>query len=292
MLKKWIYLMILSLSLCLFQGVGISEEQSAQRELRIGISAMISPKETFSCYVDLVQYIGKRLGLTTRLIQRKTYVEMNALLEEKGVDAAFVCSGPYVTGHKKFGLEILAVPQVAGQTLYYAYIIVHKKSPIKDFSQLYQKTFAFTDPQSNTGKLVPTYMLAKTKHTPESYFKNFIYTYSHDNSIKAVAEKIVDGASVDSLIYDYIKAKYPRGNIAQTKIIAKSEGFGIPPVAVNSDLEPNLKKQLKGALLNMHKDEEGKKILSGIMIERFVEADDSLYDSVRKMEEWLEGVKI
>lgn len=286
MFKKWI--LFLLLSFLLFQAKGISQEESPQKEIKIGVSAMISPYETFSYYINLVDYIGEKLGLPSRIIQRKTYAEINELVEQKRVDAAFVCSGPYITGHKKFGLEILAVPQVGGQILYYAYIIVHKNSPIKNFSQLRQKSFAFTDPNSNTGKLVPTYMLAKMNETPESYFKNFIYTYSHDNSIKAVAEKTVDGASVDSLIYDYIKAKYPSFDIAQTKIIEKSEGFGIPPFVVHPDLAPNLKTKLKGILLNMHNDEEGKKILSGIKIERFVEVNDSLYDSVRKMGGWLE----
>lgn len=263
-----------------------AQEPLPQEEIRIGVSAMISPYETFSYYIDLVDYIGEKLGVSAKLIQRKTYEEMNELLETKRVEAAFICSGPYVAGHKKFGLEILAAPQVAGRILYYAYIIVHKDSPIENFSQLRQKTFAFTDPNSNTGKLVPTYMLAKMNETPESFFKNFIYTYSHDNSIKAVADRVVDGVSVDSLIYDYIKAKYP-SSVAATKIIEKSQGFGIPPFAAHPDLEPALKTKLKQILLNMHQDEKGKKILSGIMIERFVEVDDSRYDSVRNMEEWL-----
>jgi phosphonate transport system substrate-binding protein len=131
-------------------------------------------------------------------------------------------------------------------------------------------------------------MLAKINETPEGYFKNFIYTYSHDNSIKAVANKEVDGASVDSLIYDYVKAVNPKSYISATKIIAKSEGFGIPPFAGSPGLDPALKAKLKDVLLNMHKDEEGKKILDGIKIECFGEAEDSLYDSVRDMQEWLE----
>lgn len=284
MFKKQIFLILFFAALFL-QDAALAKERSAQKTIRIGVSAVISPKESFLYYIDLVDYIAGKLGLRGELIMRKTYSEMNELLEQKRVDAAFVCSGPYVEGHKKFGLEILAAPLVSAETFYYGYIIVHKNSPIKSFTQLRQKTFAFTDPDSNTGKLVITYRLAKMNETPESYFKNFIYTFSHDNSIKAVATNTVDGASVDSLIYDYLKDKYPDSFTASTKIIEKSEHFAIPPFAAHPDLEPDLKQRLKQILLNMDADPKGRGILSGINIERFVEVDDKLYDSIRKMQE-------
>ncbi len=261
-------------------------EPSQKKQLRIGGGAMISPKETFNYYIEMVDYIGEKLGLPATLVMRKTYKEMNDLVERKDVDAAFVCSGPYVYGHDKFGMELLAAPQVSGKSVYYSYIIVHKNSRINKFSQLKGKTFAFTDPDSNSGKLSPTYKLTTMGYTPESYFKSFIYTYSHDNSIKEVARKTVDGAAVDSLIYDYIKAKYPDSDVYSTKVIEKSEGYGIPPFVCHPDLDPGLKARLKEIILNMHKDEKGKRILNGIMIERFVEADDSLYETVRKMLHW------
>lgn len=290
MVKKQIYL-VLFISLFFFSGMrGFAQEESSQKEIRIGVGAMISPKEAFSHYIDLIDYIGEKFGVPARIIQRKTYREMSELLEKRRIEAAFVCSGPYVVGHQKFGLEILAAPQVSGKSLYYAYIIVHKDSPIKNFSQLKQKTFAFTDPGSNSGKLAPTYMLAKMNESPESYFKSYIYTYSHDASIKAVADKIVDGASVDSLIYDYIKANISSSSyIASTKIIEKSEGFGIPPFVAHPQLDPDLKVRLKEILFNMHQDKKGKEILSEIRIERFVAVEDSLYDSIRKMQELLKA---
>lgn len=259
-----------------------------KKELRIGVSGVISPKEAFSYYVDLVDYIGRKAGIPAKLILRTTYHEMDVLLERKRVDIAFICSGPYVKDHKNFGIELLVVPQVNGQTLYYAYVIAHKDSPIQNLAGFYQKTFAFTDPDSNTGKLVPSYMLSKMGHAPETFFKNYIYTYGHDNSIKAVAQGIVDGASVDSLIYDYIKAKYPASEIASTKVVEKLGGFGIPPVVAHPELDASLKEELRQIFLQIHNDAEGRKILQGIMIEKFVLADDNLYDSIRKMQDWID----
>ncbi|MEK9150247.1 MAG: PhnD/SsuA/transferrin family substrate-binding protein, partial [Candidatus Desantisbacteria bacterium] len=167
-----------------------------EEAVRIAVSAMISPKNTLNYYNQILDYLGKNLGKEVILVQRKTYAEVNELLENGKLEAAFVCSGPYVSGKKAFGMELLVAPQVYGKTVYYSYIIVHKESSIKTFEKLQARSFAFTDPFSNTGKLVPTYELAKLGKTPESYFAKYIFTRSHDNSIEAVAEKLVDGAAV------------------------------------------------------------------------------------------------
>ncbi|MBI5872854.1 MAG: phosphate/phosphite/phosphonate ABC transporter substrate-binding protein [Candidatus Omnitrophica bacterium] len=258
-----------------------------EKTIPIGISAMISPKESFHYYVDLTNYIGEKLGMPTRLVQRKTYREMNDLIEIGKVDVAFVCSGPYVDGQKKFGLELLVVPQVHGEVVYYSYIIVHKDSPMERLEDLEGKAFAFTDPNSNTGRMVPVYMLEKIGKSPETFFKKSIYTYSHDNSVNAVADKIVDGAAIDSLIYDYMREKH-LGGVADTKVIVKSSAYGIPPVAVNPAVSPEFKEKIRAILLHMHEDEKGKEILRGILIERFVAADDANYETVRQMQDWLQ----
>jgi phosphonate transport system substrate-binding protein len=259
---------------------------AGQATLRIAVAAMISPNETFGYYQDLLSYIGKKMGRPVELVQRKTYDEVNDLLEARQLDAAFVCAGPYVTGHDKFGMELVAAPVVSGETLYYAYIIVSADSTVQSFADLRGKSFAFTDPSSNTGKLVPTYMLARLGETPESYFSSTTFTHSHDNSIQAVADKVIDGASVDSLIYDYL-AKTDPELIKRTRIVEKSPAYGMPPIVVHPATDPQLKQQLASILLNMHEDPEGLAILQKLNIQRFATVTDDLYQSVREMNQWI-----
>ena len=68
--------------------------------LRIGMGAMITPKDGYVYYQRLQAYIGKKLGRTVQLVDRGNYDEMNRLLETGELDAAFVCAGPYVEGKK------------------------------------------------------------------------------------------------------------------------------------------------------------------------------------------------
>lgn len=265
-------------------------ENSDAQILRIAVSAIISPDETLVYYQDMFDYLSLKMGVPVKLVQRKTYQEVNDLVRKNSVDAAFVCSLAYIEGKDQFGMELLAVPIVRGEPRYYSYIIVPDDSSIKSLEELKGKTFAYTDPLSNSGKLSPEYMIAQIGENPETFFKLTFFTYSHDKSIQAVAEKMVDGAAVDSLVWDFKKATDPRFT-SRTRIISKSPPYGIPPLVVSKDIDPTLKEKLSKILLQMHEDKKGKEILDRIMIDRFSEANDSLYNSVRDMKKVVSDAK-
>ena len=255
-------------------------------EIRIAVAAMISPKSTYQYYIELLNRIGGALGRNVVFIQKKTYAEVNQMIKQNELDLAFVCSGPYVSGKRDFGMEILAVPVCHGQTVYHSYFIVSKSGGIHSFCQLKGKTFAFTDPLSNTGYLVPIYYLVKRNEHPETYFNKTFFTHSHDNSIRAVVDGIADGAAVDSLIFKYMQAKNP-GKTDKIRVIEESPAYGIPPVVVPPSIDPALKSSLKTLFLSFHESREGKSILKKLMIDRFVEGNDRAYDSVRGLQDYL-----
>lgn len=255
------------------------------RPLRIAVGSMITPRAGFAYYRRLLDYIGEKMGRPVKFVGREKYAEVNELLKTGSLDIAFVCSGPYVEGRDEFGLQLLAIPVAYGETVYYSYIIVQKDSPIKTFEGLRGKTFAFADPDSNTGKLVPTYMLARMGETPDSFFREYVYTYAHDKSIKEVANKMVDGAAVDSLVWNYLNKTDPEYT-SRTSIILKSPPYGIPPVVVRPGLDAATKTTIREIFLGLHKDEKGKEILKGMMIDRFVEGNNASYKSIGDMMIW------
>jgi len=251
--------------------------------LKVAVAAMISPKDTFVYYRQLLDYIGHNLGRDVQFIQRKTYAEINELLGKGQIDLAFICSGPYVVGKEKYGFELLATPEVQKSHFYRSYLIVNKSSRFRNMNDLKGQVFAFTDPDSNTGKLVPTYWLSQMGERPETFFSKTIYTYSHDNSILAVAKSLVDGAAVDSLIWQYYHQKNPIFT-SRTRIIRKSESYGIPPIVGSRFLTSDLKDRIRQVLFAMHRDPGGQKILNELMIDRFTPTQDSWYDSIRNIE--------
>ncbi len=250
--------------------------------LYIAVSAMISPKKTFLYYNQMIDYVSQKIKRKIVFKQRKTYKEVNELLENGELDFAFICSGAYVDAYAEFGIEILAIPIVNGEPFYYSYIITNISNAFTTFYDLKNHTFAFTDPLSNTGKLYPEYLVASQGYSVDSYFSKIVYTYAHDNSILAVNRNLVDGASVDGLVFEYFKMKNPE-TVKNVRVVLKSEPFGMPPVVVRKNLEESLKNKLRKVFLNMHKSEEGKEILSNINIDRFELGNDQNYDSIRKM---------
>ncbi len=250
--------------------------------LRVAVAAMISPKETIVYYEEILQYIGEKMGYEIQLIQRKTYSEVNELFLKRLIDIAFICSGPYATGKQKNGFEGLATPVVRGKPFYQSYLIVHKNSSYNSLEDLKGKIFAFTDPDSNTGSLVPRYWLSELNETPVSFFKRTTYTYSHDNSIMAVAKGLVDGASVDGHKWEFYNTKNPYFTL-KTRVIKKSDYFGSPPLVASSALDSQLKSKIQKIVLNMHYTDEGKAILKNLLIDKFQQLQDKWYRKVQYM---------
>jgi phosphonate transport system substrate-binding protein len=250
--------------------------------LRIGVAAMISPKATHTYYEKLLNRVGEKLGRPVELVQRKSYQEMNDLLKQRAIDVAFVCAGPYVLGHDQFGLELLVAPVSHGKQVYHSYIIVREDSGIRAVDDLRGRTFAFTDPDSNSGCMAPKHLLAGRGQTPGTFFGNCFYSYSHDNSIQAVMKGNADGAAVDSIIWEFAKDLDP-SLAKQIKIVWVSPPYGIPPIVVHPDLAEAEKTQLRHLFLHLHEDEIARRFLQELRIDRFDLTTDTNYDSVRKM---------
>jgi len=251
--------------------------------VKIGVASMITPVNAVKYYQSIIDYIGEQIKQPVQMVNRRTYDEMDSLLEKGEVKIAFICSAPYVKNRKQIGVELLVAPTVQGRPLYHSYIIVHNDSPVKTFPELKGRVFAFTDPGSNTGKLYPSYILKGMGFTPERFFSRLLYSYSHSKSVEMVAKKIVDGAAIESIVYDHmLKTGSPYAR--QTRIVKRSPPFGIPPVVVTRDINPVLREKLRDVFLAMHKTAKGKAILDAMMIERFSEVPDANYDSIREME--------
>lgn len=251
-------------------------------EFNVAVSAMISPSESFIYYQDLISYLSKKLNRPYKIVQRKTYHEVNLLLRNNQVEFAFVCSGAYIAEKEISDVKILAVPVCNEKPIYQAYVIANKNSTIQGFEDFRNKSFAYTDPLSNTGKLYALKRLRELKTSDEIFFSETIYTHAHDISIQMVSKNIIDGATVDGLIYEYI-AKFSPERVENLKIIEKSEEFGIPPIIIPKGIDKDLEIQLKSTLLAMHEDPEGKKILDHLLIDRFEDGKDSNYNSIREM---------
>lgn len=250
--------------------------------LRVAVAAVISPKGTVESYSPFLDYLEEKLNRPVELVQRRTYLEINDLIERGEVDVAFVCTSAYVEGNDTFGMELLVAPQVNGKTTYNSFLIVPVSSTAQSMDDLRGKVFAFTDPISLSGRMYPTYLVHLLGFTPEKFFARTFFTYSHDEAIRAVASGVAEGAAVDSLVYEFAIARDP--SLAEKlRVIHRSPDFGIPPVVVSPFTRPQVKVELQALLLAMSSDPQARAALASIGVDGFVLIDDEAYDGVRAL---------
>jgi phosphonate transport system substrate-binding protein len=243
-------------------------EQPEGESLKVAIASILSPQGTIQSYQPFLHYLENHIEKDVILIQKKTYQEVNDLLNRNVVDVAFVCTGAYVASKKS--MQLLVVPQINGKTTYNSLLIVPEKSAVQEIAELKGSIFAFTDPLSNSGYRYPVSLLEKRGEKPETFFSRTILTYSHDRSIVAVADGLADGAAVDSIVFDFFQKRDP-DIVNQTRVIHQSEPFAIPPVVVPAEIEKSKKDWLKEIFLNVHKSPKGAEALKVMGVERFVE---------------------
>lgn len=252
-----------------------------QAPIRVAFSSVLNPADTIKHYKTLTNYIGEQLNRPVIMIQRKSYSEISMLMINGGADIALLSSGAYITYRNVAGLEAIAMQERKGLPYYQGYLVVNRKSNIKDISELKGRSIAFTDPISYSGFIFIDHLLAEFNETPETFFNRYVYTYNHDSALQALLDKVVDAASVNSLVIKNMEQSNPE--LAKTlQVIAESPRLGTGPVVVNSDMPDADKERVKEIFLSMHEQQDMQEALKGLSIDRYVPVDFKLFDRVDK----------
>jgi phosphonate transport system substrate-binding protein len=248
--------------------------------LRFCVAAMQSPQETLASYGQFLDRLGERLGMKVELVQRRTYEEVNELLVAGQLDAAILCTGGWLVLARDHpdAAEPLAVPVAKGESVYRSYLVVPAGSTARSLADLRGKRFAFTDELSLSGRLWVAHVLHEHAEDPAAFFGAIEYTHNHDRSIEAVARGVVDGACVDSLVFERLALAKPsiQGSV---RIIARSQTFGIAPVVASTRLPAERRAALREALLALSQDPAAAGALRSIGLDGFSLPGPHLYDS-------------
>jgi len=264
-------------------GVGawaLASKSRAQAQLRIGLTAVFLDDE-IRFLLRWRAYLEQRLGRKVEFVQRGRYRETVELLREGHLDAAWICGFPYVRFRSE--LRLLAVPLFEGKPLYRSYLIVPASdSATRSILDLRGKMFAFSDPDSNSGFLYPSYVLRTSQERSETFFKRAFFTWAHRKVVDAVSAKLAHGGSVDGYVWETLRLA-PGRLTDGTRVVSKSPEFGHPPIVVRANLAPELAQDLRGAFTGMTRDAEGKALLATLNLDGFAPGSDQLFDSIEAM---------
>ena len=247
-------------------------------------------KEDLKTYLQWKKYLKENSGLDVEIKFARTYAEVVSSIKDLKSDIAYVCGSTYTVLKDKKNAKLLVVPVVSGASIYYADIITLKDKKFTSLIDFKEKIFAFTDPGSTSGAISPTYTILKSGYDINSFFQNLIYTYDHGESIEAVLNGFVDGASVDSLVYTQYAKKHPK-EIKGLKVIERLGPYTISPIVVRENLDDKSFRSLQKLFIGMDKTKIGKEILSHLNIDRFEKPSNQSYDKIYEMQNYIKSQK-
>ena len=204
-------------------------------------------------------YLETTFGVKMKMHVATEYAGTIEALRSKKVEFAVLGPASYAAAWEVTGEKvepILAGTDKFGNLGYYSVIAVKKDSPYQAIKDLKGKAFAFADPNSTSGFVVPSYYLRKQGFRPETFFGKTGFSGIHENSILAVLNGTYDAAANwwNDESYSNISRMEEKGMISkgQTRIIWKSPRLpGDPVWVVHKELPPQMIADIKAALLAM-----------------------------------------
>ena len=255
------------------------------REVRFGLTPVFLDSD-IRLIADLEEFLSTRLARPVTFVKRRTYMEITALLVAGQIDAAWICGLPFI--RHRTALDLVAVPVYRGAPHYRSFVIARADAGFEDVMDLRGTIHAFSDPQSNSGKLVTQALLAEMGETATEFFADTFYAYGHRNVIRAVAAGLAQSGSVENYVWEVMRDIEP-GLVASTRVLHRSPVMGFPPIAASRQADPALIAALREALLAMAEDERGQRILQTLRLDGFAPVAPDHYDRIAAMLQMVEG---
>jgi phosphonate transport system substrate-binding protein len=248
------------------------------KKLTIGLIPVEGSAQITDRFDNLAQYLEKKLGIPVELKTATDYAGVITAMQFKHIDVAYFGPKSYVEAALRANAEAFVIEVGEDGTQgYHGMIITKKGSGINSIEDAKGKVWAFTDPNSTSGTLVPTvYFYKDLKIDPEKYFSRVIYSGGHAASILAIKAGKIDIASTNDL--DMARGDGKEWNKDKDfNIIWTSKLIPGSPMAYRKDLPESLKKALKDAFLS-YNDKEG---LAKLKLKGYAVANDEIYDPIR-----------
>ena len=226
------------------------------------------------------EYLEAALGTPVEFVQRGTYAQVLDVLRSGQVHFAWICGYPYVLRQRE--LQLVAVPQWRGRPLYQSYLIVDAAGKPASLRDLRGRTFAYSDPLSNSGFLYMQHLLRSQGQDPGRFFARSFFTHSHRHVVDAVAEGLADAGSVDGYVWETLAELNP-SLTQRTRVIQKSPDFGFPPIVATANVGADDLKSFAKALFDMPTHAAGRAVLADLRLDRFVTAEPALFRSIAEM---------
>jgi len=258
------------------------------KEVTFGLLSTENAAEITRRWGPILAQLEKDLGVNVKPVTATDYRGTIEALKFKKAELGHLGPKSYVeaSNNNYANVEPVAQLQLANGSLgYRSCLIVHADSDIFSPEDMAGKTFAFNDPNSTSGYLVPSaFFMMELGVDPKKHFSKVTFSGSHEASILAVAAKKVEIASTNLPDLQQLtrESKVPRGAL---RVIWVSKLIPNDPIVVRKDLPASFKSAIQESLTTMRaRNPEAFKEI-GAWLGGFVPADDGKYQVIRDLNE-------
>lgn len=240
------------------------------------------PDESASTVIQnnqaLKEHLEEELNKEVELFVSTDYSSMIEAMSRGRLDLAYFGPLSYVLAKTKSDIEPFAALMKDGETTYRAVIITHVDSGIDSLNDISGKVMAFGDPASTSSHLIPKTMLADRANIKSGEAYEEVFLGAHDAVALAVQNQNADAGGLSKPIFE---ALVSTGTIDSKTVVVLDESDPYPqyPWAMRSDLDPELKEDIRSAFLDL----QDEAVLAPFKAEGFGAIRDEDYDVLRDM---------
>jgi phosphonate transport system substrate-binding protein len=266
----------------------LSSDPSWPKEIVFGLISTESSPEILRRWTPILAQLEKDLGIKVRTMTSTDYRGTIEALRFGKAQAGWLGPKAYVEASSGNYANVEPVAQVQlgnGSLGYRSCLVVHADSDMFGPEDTAGKTFAFNDPNSTSGYLVPSaFFMMEMGIDPRKHFAKVVFSGSHEASILAVANRKVEVASTNLPDLQQLarEGKIPRSAL---RVIWVSKLIPNDPIVVRKDMPASLRQALQESLASMKTRVPLAFTEGGAFFGGFVKADDAKYQVVRDLNE-------
>lgn len=272
---------LLSLAVTVLLGVGLIGPATAQTGvgdpniLRVALLPDENAATIIKDNQGLKDYLERKLGKKVELIVTTDYSSMIEAMRFGRLELAYFGPLSYILAKSKSEIEPFAALMSGGSTTYTSVVVVNADKHIERVEDIKGKNVAFGDPASTSSHLVPRALLLDHGLAADRDYKPH-FVGAHDAVAKAVQNGNADAGALSRPIYNSL---VERGIIdpKKVKVIAETKPIPQYPWAMRSNLDPQLKQNIRQAFFDLKEAD----ILKKFKAQGFAPISDKDYDGLR-----------
>ena len=250
---------LFSLALCGTATAGDWRDQVD--EVGFGVIPVETQTETSDTMDGFAAYATEKLGVPVKIYTATEFIGVNNALISGQIEMAWTSPSAYSGSWIECGgcvEPLVTATDKDGNLGYNSVLIVQADSPYQTFEDLEGKLVARTDPNSNSGYLVPTVQFEQMGYPIDEFFQSPV-SGGHTQSVLGVLNGNFEGAftwTTKGDGYGQLRTMMDKGmlNREDIRVIWKSDILPPPPLIIRSDMPADMRADLKEMFMNLHKE--------------------------------------